>query len=138
MKIKFAAVAIVLLSLLALTCITGCSGKTPEQTVARFSNDVQDGHIGDIARSMTINYRDKMTAEFIQFDEWIPLPEDEDVKFTADQFESQVSTSTAKVWHPDMAYVKWILIKENGHWKIDNMDVDTAAMQEAQDEVDDD
>ncbi len=129
MNIRSFSLALIAISILGLTALTGCAAKTPEETVVGFITEIQDGHYSRAAKYMSKRLQGEIGDATSKLDEFgAPPNPDEEFEITADIFDSDISNSTAKVWFKDMPFMKWVLVKESGLWKIDNVDIDTHEM----------
>ncbi len=112
---------------------TGCSSRTPEQTVAGFFQAIEDENYNKaktyISNSMSEEAGDE--DDFREMSE-TPNPEmGENPWGNEANLVSEITGDTAKVWHKDFDGFRWILIKEGGQWKIDDVDLDLSGMMDA-------
>ena len=126
--------AVILVVVLTMPLIAGCASRTPEQTVAGAMTAMTEGDFNKAMTYYTQRHQDE--------DSWNeafasnPMAESgmlEGITFEAEGFESEISGDTARVWHNAMEMMVYVLKKEGGQWKIDDIEVDFGAMMEGLD-----
>jgi len=122
-----------LIAFLAMSLLTGCSG-SPEQTVIKMSK-ADSGN--EVKRYLSQRLINEIESTGVDFDEVVkPDPgmatgmDASPIEYTTETLESEINGDTARVWHKDMDFFIWVLIKEGNTWKIDDLDMDFEAMME--------
>lgn len=127
--------SIILLSIfIAIFTLSGC-GSTPEYVVSRFFKLVYDGDTTSAKRLCTKSFLDKYgegfdkSSQFMQgfntqFGEGKISKDD----FARENFESEITGKTAKVWAKDFSGFKIICAKQGLTWKVDDFSFDFMEM----------
>lgn len=129
------AVLVILLGTIAI----GCSSGPPDKVVAKFTMAIADRDLDKAKTFCTERFANVYLTSMEAINQAMPpgtMPgrnlEIEDVRSGM-----QVSEDgdTAKVWMTDVEFIKYVLIKEGGSWKIDSLDMDMEAMMDQLEEI---
>ncbi len=123
----------IIVAVLLIPLISGCGSRTPEQTVSGFFKAIEDGNYNKAKTFITTRMRNEAGDSDEAFDEMAESPGMEmgdNPWADADNLLSEITGDTANVWHKDFSMMKWVLKKEGGKWKIDDVDFDFADMME--------
>jgi hypothetical protein len=135
-RTKTASSAAILIALTILIGFTasGCSTGPPNKVVAKFSLAIMDRDATKAKRYCTDGFNNLYMAGVDQMMGYMPdtyTVADIDrptVAEMANELEYTIDGNTAKVWYNEVPWVKYVLVKEGGSWKIDNLDLDMAGM----------
>ena len=115
--------------------VVSCGGGSPEKVVARFAIAIMDKDMDKAKRCCTerfanVSLAGKDTELSMTPDYKVSNDEKPKVSDLMAELESSIDGDTAKVWSSDAEFVKYVLVKEKGVWKIDGVDIDYSAMTE--------
>ncbi len=115
---------LIVLAALALGFIPGCGGGgTPEQVVAGFYKAILAGNESKAKSYCTSSYGEEEIPIFVGI--WQPFTGDtEENPYAKENLTCEVSGDTARVWCNESPDVVFVLVKQDGRWKIDNIDVE--------------
>jgi hypothetical protein len=116
------ALILVLVLLVFPLLYTGC-GTSPEQVVANFIERVKADDTEGAKKLATMEFGKKLTTAKAFFDLIGFNPADVGTdSFKVDNLSSEINGDTAKVTRKDKGFFSFVLKKESGQWKIDNIE----------------
>lgn len=122
-------ILVLFILIIFMPALAGCASKSPEDVVAEFRLAIGKGDTSKAQRYCTQNFNDVYLSSIDAALAMIPQDfiTNDDYKPTAselrEQLESSISGNTAYVWLEGMDFMKYVLIKEAGRWKIDRIDI---------------
>jgi hypothetical protein len=126
-------VAAIIAVAMLMAMIAGCAARTPEQTITGFFQAIDDGNYNKAASYCTTRLREETGDTDAAYQEMSESPDPElgdNPWLDEEDLVSEIEGDTARVWHKDFDVFKWILKKEGGQWKIDDVDFDMSGMLE--------
>ncbi len=132
---------LVLLSILVSFAFAGCSSGPPDKVLAKFSLALVDRDSDKAKRYCTDSFNSSyMTGietmmGFMPAEYSIPGSEMPNASELAEMYEYTIDGDTARVWQPEMPWVKWVMVKKGASWKINDLDIDLAAMAQGMEDM---
>lgn len=126
--------------LVTLGAVTvGCSTGPPDKVVAKFTMAIADRDLDKAKTFCTDRFANAYLTSIEAINQAMPpgtMPgrnlELEDVRAGLQMTEEG---DTARVWMTDVEFIKYVLVKEGGSWKIDSLDMDMEAMMDQLEEI---
>jgi len=123
-------IALLILLFSCALMLSGC-GKSPKAVVIQFARDIYSGNTVGAKKACSENFLKKFgsnldqSSQFVQQMKNLPGQNGDIMKsLTEDKLECEISGGTARVWDKNYPAVKYILTKEKGLWKVDDLDFD--------------
>jgi len=121
----------IIITLLLMPLIAGCASRTPEQTVSGFFTAIGDENYNKAKTFVSTRMKNEdgaSDADYEAMGESTGM-DGEEIPYTdIENLVSEMDGENAIVWHKDFEAMKWVLVKEGGQWKIDDVDLDFGDM----------
>jgi hypothetical protein len=115
----------------AMIALTGC-GLSPEKVVIKFADHLMQRDLDGAKRYATKDFAGTLSSMESIYAAMGSNPyEGRTSPVTEEDLESEIQSDTAYVWMKEVAFMRYVLKKERGFWKIDGFDIDFGALNQA-------